>query len=31
VRETYGVEIEAGEDEALVLAIVVALESLTSR
>ena len=29
VRDTYGVEIEPGEDEALVLATVVALESLT--
>lgn len=29
VRDTYGVEIEAGEDEALILAAVVALESLT--
>jgi len=29
VRDTYGVEISPGEDEALVLAFVVALESLT--
>jgi uncharacterized protein YxjI len=29
VRDTYGVEINKGEDEALVLAAVVALESLT--
>ncbi len=31
VRETYGVEIAAGEDTGLVLAMVVALESLTDR
>jgi len=30
VRDTYGVEIDAHEDEALMLATVVALESLTS-
>jgi uncharacterized protein YxjI len=30
VRDTYGVEIDAREDEALMLATVVALESLTS-
>jgi uncharacterized protein YxjI len=29
VRDTYGIEIEPGEDEALVLAAVVALEALT--
>ena len=29
VRDTYGVEINGGEDEALLLAAVVALESLT--
>ena len=29
VRDTYGVEITAGEDEAMILATVVALESLT--
>ena len=29
VRDTYGVEINAGEDEAMVLATVVALESMT--
>jgi len=29
VRESYGVEIQGGEDVALVLAMVVALESLT--
>ena len=29
VRDTYGIEIEPGEDEALVLATVVALEALT--
>jgi hypothetical protein len=30
VRDTYGVEIDANADEALLLATVVALESLTS-
>jgi uncharacterized protein YxjI len=30
VRDTYGIEIGAGEDEALVLAAVVALEALTT-
>ena len=29
MRETYGVEINAGEDEALLLAGVVAIETLT--
>ena len=29
VRDTYGVEIRPGEDEGLLLAVVVALESLT--
>ncbi len=29
VRDTYGVEIDEGQDEALLLAVVVALESLT--
>jgi uncharacterized protein YxjI len=29
VRDTYGVELRAGEDEAVLLAAVVALEALT--
>ncbi len=29
IRDTYGVEVAAGEDEALVLAMVIALESMT--
>jgi uncharacterized protein YxjI len=29
VRDTYGVEIDAGEDDAMLLAAVVAIESLT--
>ena len=29
MRETYGVEINVGEDEALLLAVVVAIETLT--
>ena len=31
VRESYGVDVAAGEDAALVLAITVAIDSLTSR
>ena len=31
VRDSYGIEIREGEDEALMLALVVALESLTDR
>jgi uncharacterized protein YxjI len=31
VRESYGVEVAAGEDAALILAITVAIDSLTSR
>jgi uncharacterized protein YxjI len=31
VRESYGVDIAAGEDAALILAITVAIDSLTSR
>ena len=31
VRDTYGIEINPGEDEALMLALVVAIDSLTNR
>ena len=31
VRESYGVDVAAGEDAALVLALTVAIDSLTSR
>ena len=31
VRESYGVEVAAGEDAALILAITVAIDSLTTR
>ena len=31
VRESYGVDVAAGEDTALILAITVAIDSLTSR
>ena len=31
VRESYGVDIAAGEDVALILAITVAIDALTSR
>ena len=29
MRETYGVEIEAGQDDALILAVTVALDAMT--
>jgi uncharacterized protein YxjI len=31
VRESYGVEVAAGEDAALILALTVAIDSLTVR
>ncbi len=31
VRESYGVDVAAGEDAALILAITVAIDSLTTR
>ena len=31
VRDTYGIEIAQGEDEAMMLALVVAIDSMTNR
>jgi uncharacterized protein YxjI len=31
VRDTYGIEVRAGEDEAMLLAVTVALDEMTDR